>query len=301
MKSVKALYWLAGLGILLLLGACGSGDDGSGTGTMQVALTDAADHNFSEVVITIEEVRAVSAGDEMMPEEKLPLIVAFDPPKTVDVLELAYVQDVLGEAVLPAGAYNQLRLVLAENTDPAAPFNYVVLADDPQQLAVPIDTPSAHRSGLKVVGRVDLGEDQTASVSLDFDPSRAIVHSGTANRWQFKPTGIRMVQTEEALQTYGALAGQVSFEVHDGDLVTPHPVVNAMVTAIPEDDTAEAASGLVDPEDGTFRLLLPPGGYELRITAEGYTDYTTLPDVFDVFEGEDTEAGTLLLSPFATF
>lgn len=303
MKKVLSRFMYMGMGVfILLLGACASDDGGEvETGSVQLSITDAADHAFSEVVVSIKEVRAVPAGKEDSDVDGLPLIVVFETPRVVNVLDLAFQQELLGEALVPAGDYNQLRLVLEENTDPLAPVNYIILADDPEQTPIPLDTPSGHESGLKIAGHFEVGAGEITSVALDFDPSRAIVQSGQSQQWQFKPTGIRVVQTEELLLSYGAVAGQVAYEVTEGGVTTLAPVSAAMVHAIPQGGVAPVASSSVNPEDGTFRLLLPDGIYELQVIAEGFADYSSAPVVFDVIEGVDTDAGTLLLSSVSAF
>jgi hypothetical protein len=246
------------------------------------------------VVVSIKEVRAVPAGQEGAAEQGLPLIAAFETPKTVNVLDLVFQQELLGEAVLPAGSYHQLRLVLEQDADPAAPANYIAFVDAPE-VKVPLKTPSGQESGLKVVGRFDVEAGAITAVSLDFDPARAIVQAAQSGQWLFKPTGIRVVQTENLLLTYGGIIGRVALEVIADGATSQLPVTEAMVLALlPESETVVAA-GAVNSEDGTFRLFLPGGSYRLKATAPGFEDLISDPLV--VVEGADTDAGTLLLNP----
>lgn len=321
MKSLKVV----GLVILVaLLSACGGGGSSSSSesGTVQLALTDAVDHNFTEVVIAIKEIRAVLAGEE--PEEEsvtgevpdgeqgdaaapevdaaastakaiegLPLIVSFDTPLSVNVLDLAFQQQLLGEAVLPAGSYSQLRLVLAANDD--EPANYLAMADDPDVM-IPIETPSGQTSGLKVVGGFEVGAGEITTVVLDFDPARAVVEAGNSGRWNFKPTGIRVVEAAEVFEVYGGIVGQVverTVDETDAEVLTPITVATVRAVAA---DGAPLAAGQVNEEDGTFRLFLPDGDYELQVEAPGFA-----PRVESVSaEAEvDTDAGTLVLEPLS--
>jgi hypothetical protein len=295
MKHLKVLCLLTLVAALAVLGACGGSDDPD-TGTVQLALTDAVNHNFSEVVIAIKEVRAVPAGGEGSGEGGLPMIVRYETPLTVNVLDLAFQQQLLGEAVLPAGTYSQLRLVLEKN-DPLAPANYIVLADNPG-VKVPIDTPSGQQSGLKVVGKFTVGAGEITAVILDFDPARALVETPPeSGNWIFKPTGIRVVQTDEVLLAYGAIAGQVAQDVTDATGTVQVPVTEATAYAIPEGLTEALAAGPVNTEDGSFRLFLPPGAYELKVSAGGFEAFSTLPAFFTVETGVDTFAGTIVLEP----
>jgi hypothetical protein len=285
----------------LFMTACGGGgSDSSSTGTVQLAITDAVDRSFSEVVIAIKEVRAVPAEEETQNGESLPLIVEYDPPLVVNVLDLAYQQQFLGEAVLPAGHYSQLRLVLE-----VEPANYVVLEGETEQ--IPIKTPSGQESGLKVVGPFTVTAGEATAVILDFDPAKTIVEAGVSGNWIFKPTGIRVVQSEDILPNYGAIIGTVVEETTAGTppVTSQSPVTTAKVYAVPNDGSEQPwAAGLVNSEDGSFRLFLPPvstpDGYELQVKAEGFTSYSSLPTLYPVTTGVDTDAGDIVLDRVTT-
>jgi hypothetical protein len=300
-----------------VLAGCGSEGGGDGTtGTVRLAITDQVAHNFGDVVISIKEVRAVPAGSENADEGGLPLIVSYPTAKKINVLELQFQQQLLGEAVVPAGKYSQLRLVLESNNNEGAPANYVTMAGDLQGIPVAVDTPSAQQSGLKVVGGFDVQPDAVTAIVLDFDPGRAIVEAGQSGKWNFKPTGIRVTRSDAILATYGGLTGEVHREVTGAAGVTSEPLTEATVYAIPYDTSAPTesrqlaaaiAAGPVSTEDGTFRLLLPPGFYEVRVTAAGFQDFTSWPKLFEVTTGEDTvvtvgadtEAGPVVLKPIS--
>jgi hypothetical protein len=285
--------------LLLALAACGGGGgDDEATGTVQLSFTDAAVTDFSAVVVAVKEVRAVPAGREGEGEAGLPLIVSYPAPKTINVLDLAFQQELLGSAVVPAGSYNQLRLVLAANTDPLEPVNYLVLAADPEQRKIPLDTPSGQQSGLKVLGRFTVEPGQVSTVVLDFDPSRAI-EAGQSGKWLFQPTGIRVVETNTLLLAYGAITGEVVQDVTSGGVTTRTPVTDAVVLAVPQGGSTPVAAGPVNTVDGSFRLFLPAGSYELRATAAGFDPYSSLPVVFPATQGADTDAGSIVLKPVA--
>jgi hypothetical protein len=248
-----------------------------------------------EVVVSIKEIRAVPSGGEGDEEGELPLIVAYDTPKTVNVLDLAFLQELLAEAVLPAGAYSQIRLILEENSNSLSPANYFVLAGDPEQ-RVPLNTPSGQESGLKIVGEFAIEAGETTAVALDFDPAKAVIQAGQSGSWQLKPTGIRVVLNENFLPSYGTIIGQVELEVvGEGGTVIRTPVNEAQVFAVPQGSTTAIATGTVNVEDGSFRLLLPAGFYELEVTADGYAPFSSHPSVFEVVEGEATTSGDILL------
>jgi hypothetical protein len=256
---------------------------------------DPVAHNFTEVVISIKEIRAVPTGREDDEEGGLPLIVAYDTPKAVNVLDLAFLQELLGEAVLPTGTYSQLRLILEASSGSLSPANYIVLAGDPAQ-TIPLNIPSGQQSGLKIVGGFAIEADETTAIALDFDPAKAVIQAGQSGSWQLKPTGIRVVQTENFLPSYGTIIGRVESEVvGEGGTVIRTPVTEAQVIAVVQGGATAIATGTVNAEDGSFRLLLPAGSYELRVTAGGYTSFSSHPAVFEVVEGETTDSGAILL------
>jgi hypothetical protein len=140
---------------------------------------------------------------------------------------------------------------------------------------------------------------EVIAVVLDFDPARAIVEAGQSGQWLLKPTGIRLVQMDEFLPTYGAIIGSVAQAVTINGLPTQSPVTTATVYAVPSEPAGSAAiaAGAVNSEDGSFRMFLPEGVYELRVLADGFVPYSSLPVIYTVVVGADTDAGLLLLTP----
>ncbi|MCX7600170.1 MAG: DUF4382 domain-containing protein, partial [Armatimonadetes bacterium] len=277
------------LGLVVLVAGCGGGGDGGRTGILRVALTDNAS-DYASVVVAVREIRLVPAGQE--DEETapiLPVVVNFDPPVQYDVMQLAYSQQVLGEAVVPAGIYNQLRLVLAPNPQSGEPLNYITLKSDPTA-KIALHTPSGQQSGLKIVGRFEVAAGTINAIALDFDPDKAIVEAGASGRYNLKPTGIRIVQMAQVLPQYGSLSGSVAPE---------DAWPTAVVYVFPQGSSSPVASGSVNPDDGSFRALVPAGNYALRVTASGFAPYDTRqldpPAYYAVAIGADTPVGTITL------
>ncbi|PLX91830.1 MAG: hypothetical protein C0619_06985 [Desulfuromonas sp.] len=290
-KLLKIFVWSLVSLLVMIFAACGS--DSSSRGTLQVALTDDVDPSLKEVVISIKEVRAVPNGSENSTDEGLPLIKTFEPSLSVNVLDLAYQQEVLGEALVPAGAYNQVRLILDTNMENEDPVNYVTLQDDsiaaldPDGLA--LTTPSAQTSGLKILGKFTVRPGEMTAIVLDFDPSKA-VHESSQDKWLLKPTGIRIVEIEDVLQNYGAISGSVLPDLES------QIIASAVVSVVPVGSDAPIATGLVNPEDGSFRALLPEGSYFLTVDADGFERYTSDPaEPFDVVVGEETDVEPVAL------
>lgn len=290
----KWIWRLGGLSLIMLaglIGACGGGggSDSSDAATVQVAITDAAADDYEKLMIAIKEIRLVPADCEEEEACEMPLIASFDVPVAVDVLQLAYQQDILGEAEVPPGTYNQVRLLLAENSDPDNPVNFVEMVSGEIQA---LKTPSGHSSGLKILGQFTVQAGEFTTLVLDFDPNRAITTS-----WNLKPTGIRIVKTDDSLEQYGALAGIVQPD-------TAWPV--ARVSIYPAGGGDAIASGMVNTEDGSFRGFVPQGIYHVKVTANDYEAYDSgVPEnlpagPFEVAIGADTDMGTVELAEQAT-
>jgi len=118
----------------------------------------------------------------------------------------------LGTAILPAGTYSQVRLILEPNPAQGQdPVNYVILKNAPD-IKVPIKTPSGQQSGLKVLGRFVVEPGVINAIALDFDPNTAIVKRGNTQQNEefiLKPTGIRIFQMEDVMAVYGSISGTV--------------------------------------------------------------------------------------------
>ena len=92
----------------------------------------------------------------------------------------------LGETQLEAGRYTQLRLVLVSNSNnPQQPLaNSVVLSGTTSE--IPLETPSAVQSGIKLVHQFDVGSGQRVDLLLDFDACKSIVKTGNST-YKLKP------------------------------------------------------------------------------------------------------------------
>jgi hypothetical protein len=293
----KNLFWIGLLLTAILTAGCGDGGGDNAdvpTGTLQVSLTDEAFPEYSELWISIKEVRAAPAGKEKNADSGLPLITTFDPPLKVNVLTLQFVQQSLGEAVLPAGKYHQIRLILEENNDPNNPANYVVITPDPldppgtPEEVIPIKTPSAQTAGLKInaEGTFEIKAGEINTIILDFDPEKGLV-DGTDGMKNFKPTGVRIVQVANDLVDFGGING----------ILDPNGTYASGIVSAVNSDSVTVASGQVNPNDGSFRIFLPQGTYEIRATADNYQPFSSAPTTYDVIVGQDTPAGTITLTP----
>lgn len=292
-KMLRLLATIATVVLAAGLGACGGGgsSDSGDAGTLQVAITDLPAADFLEVTVAIKEIALVEAGCEDGDACEVQTLMSFAPAVSRNVLDLAYQQELLGEANVPAGNYNQLRLILETNEDGLDPVNYVVLAAEPGNKYA-LETPSGTTSGMKVLGKFSVTAGESTAIVLDFDPAKAVIQEGNGD-WKIKPTGIRIVAVEDVLGEYGALAGSVLPE---------DAWPTAVVSVYPDGSDLAIASGLVNAEDGSFRAQVPAGDYHLGVTADGYQAFDSTADgavpagPFSVILGEDTQVDAITLS-----
>lgn len=191
------LVWSLGLVVTLLLAGCSSsGNDGGSpqAGVLGVSLTDAPACGFEEVNVTVSKVRihqSNSADDKAAGWTDITL----NPVRTINLLNLNdptqnnLALDSLGETPLAAGHYTQVRLVLVDNNGNSPTANWVVLeGQDPGIIGnrIPLVTPSAVQSGIKLIHQFDVGSGQRVDLVLDFDACRSLVRTGNG-KYLLKP------------------------------------------------------------------------------------------------------------------
>ncbi|KAF0220864.1 MAG: hypothetical protein FD174_861 [Geobacteraceae bacterium] len=301
-RKCKKVFGLAGTCLLAALafahlpGCSGGGGTTSSSGTLQVGLTDKQSDAFQQVVITIREVRIVPAGLENAPDDdpRLPVVVTYATPHTVDILTLRFLQELLGTIVLPAGTYNQVRLILEPNPTGQGrdPVNYLTLKADPLKTKIPLKTPSAQQSGLKVLGSFEVKPGIINAILLDFDPNTAIVARGNGD-YNLKPTGIRIVQTAGPIIGFGSLSGTIASTFKDWS--------SATVSVAPQGGVNTLAAGTVFSTfsssrwEGPFSAFVPGGTYRVHVQARGFAPYSS--PVKTVLSGSETPVGDISLVP----
>ncbi|WP_243372466.1 DUF4382 domain-containing protein [Geotalea sp. SG265] len=285
LKKVRSLWGLA-LAVLLALAVsqlpgCGGGGSSPPTGTLKVGLTDAQSDNFAHVFITIKEVRVVPAGLESAEDSdpRLPVIATFAVPLQVDILQLRFLQKTLGEAVLPAGNYNQVRLVLIPNEGNNL-ANYVELNTGGK---FALDTNSGVKSGLKVVGKINVRAGVINAIAVDFDPNTAIVITGSTpsnQKYILKPTGIRIVRLATPLPEL-ELGTSTSFGSLTGYVSTLGNWSTATVSVVPQASSTAIAAGSIFANATSggprvpFSAFVPSGTYRVHVDASGFLPYST--------------------------
>ncbi len=248
------ILWFTALLIVSLFGCTGGSSTGSqGTsqqGTLSVALTDAPTSNgFAAVNVTVSKVRVHQSADATENDAGWSDITLI-PARKINLLHLTNgVLEDLGQTPLPAGHYTQLRLVLSANTGTIA--NSVVLKDTTTE--IPLVTPSAVQSGIKLINEFDVAPGQRVDLVLDFDALKSVVKRGNGT-YLLKPV-IHVIPT--------VLTGIEGFV--DTSLLGDNVMVSSQVSGTVIRSTVPNAV------TGEFIIdHLDAGSYDLVITADGH-------------------------------
>ncbi|WP_374480320.1 DUF4382 domain-containing protein [Zoogloea sp.] len=248
----KAVKWF-GLGLIASgLAACGGGGGGSSTdtGTLRLAMTDAPSCGYQHVYVTVTKIRvhqsaAAGADDAGWSELNIP-------PQRIDLLGLTNgVLQELGSLPLPAGTYQQVRLLLADNPanpTPANPLaNAIVPAGSNNEIA--LTTPSGQQSGFKLQAKFDVTGNQLADMVLDFDACKSVVKAGNSGQYNLKP----VVAVIKRLTT--AIVGYVNPDLAPGMVVSTRDPDNNLRATVPDATTGKFTLAYL-PEGGNYTVVL---------------------------------------------
>jgi hypothetical protein len=231
-----------------VLAACG-GSSSSDTGVMRLSLTDAPACGYDNVWVTVQKVRvhqSSTAADNGGGWHE----VVLPAPLRVDLLTLTNgALAPLGQTELPAGAYTQMRLVLADNT-PANPLANAIKPTGGSETA--LTTPSGQQSGLKMNVNLTVNPDTVADFAIDFNACKSFVKAGNSGKYLLKPV----------LSVSPIIASKIVGFV-DPAIANGGTGVSAQVGGLQLRATAPDATG-------RFELAwLPVGNYDLVLTAQG--------------------------------
>jgi hypothetical protein len=255
-----------------VLVACGGGGGGStagapaptpggatptGSGTLRLALTDAprcriGNDDLEHVYVTVERVRVHESSDDDPPASGWRDVEILDPVtrqpgRKIDLLELTNGRlEELGTLPLPAGAYTQFRLVLRPNQG-NVPANSLVLAG--QTTEIPLRTPSAAQSGLKIIHPFTVQPNTLVDVVIDFDACRSIIRLGRGNGgYQLKPILTAHLRLVAAIRGFVDPAiSNVTVSAQKGGVV-----VRSTIPA----DNGEFILAFLDPAAGPYDVVL---------------------------------------------
>lgn len=257
--SWRILAWLVAATLAAGLAACGGG---GGTGTLRLALTDAPACGYEHVYVTVDKVRvhqSASAGDMDAGWSEI-TVPGTAAQRRIDLLGLQNgVLQELGQTPLPVGSYQQIRLVLAGNPagsgQPLA--NALVLSSAPTT-EIPLSTPSAEQSGLKLQAHFDVVADELADLVLDFDACKSVVQAGASGNYILKPV----------VAVFKRLTAQIVGYVHP-DLATAGTAVSAQLAGQTVRATVPVQTDGVDKGKFVIAWLPENSGYTVVVTASG--------------------------------
>ena len=268
------LILVVALGLGLLVGCSGDSDvltpetellksgPYSNAGTFQLTLIDGP-VDFEDFILVLKGISAHRAS-----EDSLDGWYGMDiEPAEYHLLDLTNgVSALVADAELPAGTYNQIRLLLDEG-------NRIVVDGEEFDLFIP----SGLKSGLKIHHVFEIVEGEDYAATLDFDTARSVKRNGKG-RYSLKPV-VRVQEDTSA----GHIIGVID------------PVeAEAMIWTVAGTDTITTYS---DATTGEFMLsTLPVGIYGLNFVPTGEGPYTdiSMPGVV-VNAGETTDVGTVLM------
>jgi hypothetical protein len=240
---------------------CDTTEPTEGTGTLRMYLVDSP-ASYDSVIVLIKRVEVHIAGSDT----NSGWYVINDSLRSFDLLELRNgASAVLGDSVLPAGKYTQIRLILGEG-------NYVI----EDGLKYDLTVPSGFETGIKLNHQFTIEPNTIYELLLDFNVDKSIYITGSGEHI-LNPV-IRVMP----LIISGSISGQV---LPTDALATVFTTTGAdTVTTYPDDD-------------GFFKLMaLPEGNYDVEIFPSNPAYKDTVIQNINVTAGQDTNIGLVELN-----
>jgi hypothetical protein len=266
---MKNTFLLTGFILLFALIGCNKDDDGPGTGTLSIRITDAPFpiDLVEEANVTINKIEVRKKGDGE--DDGSPFMVISEEVQNFNLLELSNgVTASLVEIDIPVGSYDLIRLYV----DAAS----VVLKDGTEY---DLEIPSGAQTGIKcfVKPPFEVAGGLTTDLLLDFDVSKSFVVQGTPpddiQGFHFKPV-IRVTNL--------STAGRITGTVLDSEYA---PAPDVFLSLIDADTTFTST---FSDENGYYALIgIPSGTYDLKVEEEGYKTDTIFG--INVVAGNETE------------
>jgi hypothetical protein len=233
---------------VLLISCSKNENSSSGKAKLEVYLTDDP-ANYDQVVSDVRDVQINVSTDSSDKWQSLSTVKAG----SYDILRLVNDDDtLLANSDIPTGKLHQMRLVLGSN-------NYVVINGQ----NIPLETPSAQQSGLKLNIQQNRSSGSLYTITLDFDAAKSIVKTGN-NKYILKPV-IRTV--------FNAVGGSIK------GFVLPDTVTTAVYAIHAPDTVASTFTG-------------SNGGYLIKGLAAGTYTLSFVPN--DTTFTTQTKAGVIV-------
>ena len=272
--SLKNLRTLLFIGIaivsLAFIQSCNS-DSTDNTARVQLVLVDAPG-DYLEVNIEIIDIQYNSSDSE---DGWMSFTSESGYPINVDLTELIAGNSLLlTDQIIPSGMLKQIRLVLSDNN---------TLMIEGIEGLIPLDTPSAQQSGLKLNLNEELEAGFSYTFILDWNVQESVVKAGNSGMYNLKPV-IRVTAEVNS----GSISGKVIETIAETEVALENVTVEVYTTG-----DVLVADSLTDVEGNFLIQGLEAGGYILKIAREGYQDYESAEIVVTV--GNIADAGTIEL------
>ena len=290
MKNFHKLIGIVlSLTIMTLISGCGGGGGTSSTptGTLSLSITDTPPQlgqNVTGVNIAVIGIEYNYEGNWTTAEDFV--------PQTFNLLDLQNGKSLhLGDMILPAGHYSEIRFILAAPTKESEvksnPDCNITFSDKPTQ---PLFVPSGGQSGYKGKGAFDITADAKIEVTADFDVHKSIVVKGNGD-YSLKPV-IRLVVTELSGMINGTVVDVADYNATLDSLVVYSYKSGVSIAGEADNNFPNSVSaGDVNMSDGNFTLaFLGEGNYTL-VTARYFDDTFAVVDEennVEVFKGQST-------------
>ena len=271
LKNLKT-YAFIGIAIvsLTVFQSC-SNNNSDNTSRVLLKMVDAPG-DYEQVNVEITDIQYNTTDSEdgwqsFTPESGYPI--------NVDLTELIAGNSLLlTDQLIPSGMMKQIRLVLSDN-------NTLKLEGDDN--LIHLDTPSAMQSGLKLNLNTELEGGFSYTFILDWVVNESVVESGSTGMYNLKP-----VIKVSAEVNSGSISGHVAENIQDVET----PIGGVVVEVYTLDDVLVTDSQTDD--NGDFLIQgLEGGTYNLKISKEGYDDYSS---EITVTVGEIEDAETIVLT-----
>ena len=240
--------WLiGGTAIAATLVACGGGGSSASTGTLQLAMTDSPGCGYDHVWVTVTKIRVHKSGTATDADSGWQEVIVPSVRK-IDLLSLTNgaLQE-LGSLPLPAGRYEQVRLVLSD----ATLANSLVLSGTNNEIE--LRTPSGQQSGYKLQAHFDVTGNQVADMVLDFDACKSIVRAGNSGNYNLKP----VVAVTKRLTTQ--IEGYVDPAIASSVVVSTRDPDNQLRATVPDSTTGKFVIAYL-PENTNYTVTVSGTG-----------------------------------------
>lgn len=240
---------------------CGCTSNDATTGSLNIYLADApASFDAVNIVVTRVDVHQADA------DSSSGWVTVNSTPSTYNLLQLRNGEtSIVAAAVLPAGRYTQIRLIIG--TGSTVVVNGVPLA---------LDVSSGSQTGVKLVHGFAIQANSTYEMTLDFDAERSVVVTGSGG-YRLKPV-IRVQANEVA----GNIAGQLS--PYSGSW---------LIWVVAGSDTINTVASTID---GSFQLVaVPQGIYPVHCRRQLPSVRDTVVSGVEVVARQTTSIGTITL------